>query len=240
MSFQRQNPLIRFYNRITSPNQTTIMSSHALEVVQPVVTEKSTLMVGRGDSDVSSSNTATPQEVESSKIVREWVLRGIIGILVCFLVFEFLLPLVVAASILVFRLCISYAEEWWYGDQNDGDLGRDHWRWWPCSFSLDSKINLQFEWGKLTIRVSRELISMPLCNSTKKSLYNLNWSVTIFTSSRNKHWLQRPQKLPYWLRRQIRWLQKLPYSLQRLPYWLQQTLLWLQQLIPELQRLPRL
>ncbi len=82
------------------------MSSQHLEV-----TEQSTLLVAQGDSDVTS-DTAAPQEVVSSKIiVREWALRGFIGILVCFLVFEFLLPLVVAASIVVFRLCISYAEE---------------------------------------------------------------------------------------------------------------------------------
>lgn len=79
------------------------MSDQALQL------NEQTLLLDQGD--VSGSTvTPPPQEVAPSKVVGEWLLRGVIGILLCFLVFKFLLPWVVVASILVFRLCISYAE----------------------------------------------------------------------------------------------------------------------------------
>ena len=67
--------------------------------------DEQTLLLEQGD--VSSSAATPPQE---DVLEEEWLLKGVIGILFCFIAFKLLQPWVLIASILVFRLCILYAE----------------------------------------------------------------------------------------------------------------------------------
>ena len=75
--------------------------------------DEQTLLLEQGD--VSSSAATPPREDVPSKVFGEWLLKGVIGILFCFITFKLLQPWVLIASILVFRLCILYAE-------NNGEL----------------------------------------------------------------------------------------------------------------------
>mmetsp|Transcript_21148 Transcript_21148/g.34881 ORF Transcript_21148/g.34881 Transcript_21148/m.34881 type:complete len:91 (-) Transcript_21148:271-543(-) len=85
------------------------MSAQALQL------DEKTSLLDQGDVN-NSTESPHPQEVVPSKVVGEWLLRGVIGILLCFIAFKSLMPWLVVASVLVFRLCTLYAE-------NDGDLG---------------------------------------------------------------------------------------------------------------------
>ena len=80
--------------------------------------DEKTLLLEQGD--VGSSVVTPHQEDVPSKVFGEWLLKGVIGILFCFIAFKLLQPWVLIASILVFRLCILYTE-------NSGDLEGNEW-----------------------------------------------------------------------------------------------------------------